>query len=286
MRLSRAFWVATCAVPISGRTAVAQQAAPRSFGETKVIELESGRGAPQRRLWIIKPNGEPPSAGFPVIYVLDGSWYIDLVRDMATIMLRSGDMPPVVIVGVGYDDANEARRLRIHDFTTPAPASANPPQWATWNADPGGADAFMAFMSETVRPLVAREVRVNASCQVLVGHSLGGLFAVHSLFHDPALYRAYVIGDPSVWWNANAELRNFPAFIESARSSGKPIDVTLLSSTKPARMPGIDSLDALLRSAQLPGFTTRSRPVDDATHNSMLPAFFTVALTQKLECAR
>jgi pimeloyl-ACP methyl ester carboxylesterase len=37
--------------------------------------------------------------------------------------------------------------------------------------------------------------------RVLVGHSLGGLFAVYALIRRPDLFTGYVVMEPSLWWN-------------------------------------------------------------------------------------
>ena len=44
-----------------------------------------------------------------------------------------------------------------------------------------------------------REYRV-APFKVLLGHSLGGLFAVHAMLTDPKPFDAYVVVSPSVYW--------------------------------------------------------------------------------------
>ena len=34
-----------------------------------------------------------------------------------------------------------------------------------------------------------------------IGTSLGGIFAVYSLFHEPGLFNRYIIVSPSLWWD-------------------------------------------------------------------------------------
>src|SRR6476620_3807144 len=94
-------------------SASAQPSSPTSFGQTKVIDLRPAGSDLSYRIWVAAPNGPAPAGGFPVLYLLDGSWYCDLVRESASIMMRSGDIPRAVIVGGGYQDAGEASRLRI-----------------------------------------------------------------------------------------------------------------------------------------------------------------------------
>jgi hypothetical protein len=51
--------------------------------------------------------------------------------------------------------------------------------------------------------------------RVLVGHSLGGLFAAYTLARRPALFTGWVLMEPSVWWNGGAELREAVAVLRS-----------------------------------------------------------------------
>ena len=41
---------------------------------------------------------------------------------------------------------------------------------------------------------------------ILVGHSLGGLFALYALAQRPALFTGYVVMEPSAWWNNKKEV--------------------------------------------------------------------------------
>src|SRR5262249_1588492 len=74
----------------------------------------------------------------------------------------------------------------------------------------GGADAFLAFLDQELVPYVDRTYR-TAPMRVLVGHSLGGLFALHALAKRPELFTGYVAMEPSVWWNDHQVLEQVRA---------------------------------------------------------------------------
>ena len=42
--------------------------------------------------------------------------------------------------------------------------------------------------------------------RILVGHSLGGLLAMHTLASRPALFRMYNTLEPSLWWDARSQV--------------------------------------------------------------------------------
>jgi predicted alpha/beta superfamily hydrolase len=65
----------------------------------------------------------------------------------------------------------------------------------------GGAERFLAFIREELQPWVQSRYRVDANDSAYFGHSLGGLFGTHVLLTEPATFRRYGIGSPSLWWD-------------------------------------------------------------------------------------
>ena len=54
-------------------------------------------------------------------------------------------------------------------------------------------------------PYLDRRYRTTP-LRVIVGHSLGGLFATYALSHRPELFTGYILLEPSLWWNRGAEV--------------------------------------------------------------------------------
>lgn len=67
----------------------------------------------------------------------------------------------------------------------------------------GGADQFLQFIQRELIPIVAFKYRTDTSNQTLVGHSLGGLFALHTLFHEPDMFQGYVVASPPLLFGDN-----------------------------------------------------------------------------------
>jgi uncharacterized protein len=133
---------------------------------------------------------------YPVLVVLDGEFEHEIAASIARFYAGMSQLPPLIVVGVRNGD-------RDHDFT-PAPVAgfATPPEAQR----PGGADAFLSFMSDELVPWIDRSYR-TAPLRVLVGHSLGGLFALYTIAHRPDLFTGFLIMEPSAWWNDGAEWR-------------------------------------------------------------------------------
>ena len=65
----------------------------------------------------------------------------------------------------------------------------------------GGADRFLAFLRDELKPWVGERYDADPDDSMLFGDSLGGLFAMHVLLSEPTAFRRYGIGSPSLWWD-------------------------------------------------------------------------------------
>jgi len=132
---------------------------------------------------------------YPVLYVLDGEVEGQAAVAVARFYASTGQLPPMIVVGI----RNTARTRDL----TPAPLAGFTPLPDV--GAHGGADAFLAFLADELIPWVDQRYRV-APMRVLVGHSLGGLFALYALAGRPELFAGYVIMEPATWWNSGHEL--------------------------------------------------------------------------------
>jgi len=148
-----------------------------------------------------QPPGVP--GPLPVVYVLDGNTMFAMTYQMAIPMVFARDLPPVVIVGVGYEVESlvEVVALRARDLLpTPDPGFAAEmvagglpvPE----GVEPGGADRFLAFIEDELKPFIASRYPVDPSDETLVGYSYGGTFGFHVLMSSPSSFERYVIGSP------------------------------------------------------------------------------------------
>lgn len=148
------------------------------------------------RLSLVVPSGPAPQAGWPVAYILGEEPLHRLLEhaDKQDAGARNAPWSRAILVGIGYP--GETRRE--YDYT---PALANDPQSA--QAQPpntGGAQAFLGFMQSELQPLLALLHPVDVRRQVLLGHSLGGLFVLDTVLKQPEAFSAYVSSSASVWW--------------------------------------------------------------------------------------
>lgn len=151
----------------------------------------------------VSPVGKAPAGGYLLVLVLDGDVMLPAVATAAQGMHMAADengVGPMLVVGVGYDKAELLdEQARAEDYTPPAPDLSQTGD--TRATKQGGADRFLRFLRDELKPAIAAAYPVDASRTALLGHSYGGLFALYALLQQPALAQAYVASSPSVWWN-------------------------------------------------------------------------------------
>lgn len=183
--------------------------------ETEVWNMIAANGETYR-IFVSRPEGEPPEGGYPVLYVLDANAIFGGFAETRR-LLEGSDVGKSIVVGVGYptDMAYDMRRL--YDLTGGPP----PPPWdATLGKErSGGWDEFLAFLTGELRTEIAARYKINPDRQALFGHSLGGMFAIHALFSRPGAFHAIIAASPSLFWHKDmlkAE-RDFSARLQAGK---------------------------------------------------------------------
>ncbi|WP_191559976.1 alpha/beta hydrolase [Metabacillus idriensis] len=155
------------------------------------------------RIYIYRPSEPPPSNGYPVLYLLDANAIFGSFAEAVRLQTRKPHgYEPMVVVGIAYD-TNEPfhQNRRIFDYTVEALSNELPirPNGSNWPKT-GGADAFLAFIEEELKPAIQKSISVDPMRQSLFGHSLGGLFALYVFFTKTTSFQNYIAGSPSIWW--------------------------------------------------------------------------------------
>lgn len=171
---------------------------PYTLERSDVIDL-AGPAGETYSIMIAWPDGDPPSSGWPVLYVLDGednfAAFTVAARRLARAGARSGIVPGIV---VGISAGPLTRRVRdytpaIQDYRIPAGKPAA-------GLETGGAPTFLDFLERSVMPVIATRWRIDRRRETLVGHSFGGLLGAHAALTRPALFDHVVAVSPSFWF--------------------------------------------------------------------------------------
>ncbi|MFE4569732.1 alpha/beta hydrolase [Paenibacillus chitinolyticus] len=166
--------------------------------------MRSSRTNLSYRIMTAIPPGPPPSTGYPVFYVLDGNSVFATVTEAVRVQCRRPEVTGVkaaLIVGIGYPTDEPFHPQRYFDYTPEKTAKYTRKPDGTMLPEQGGAAAFLDFIQEELKPVIAREYPVDLTNQTIMGHSLGGLFVLHTLFTRPEYFRTYIAGSPSIHWN-------------------------------------------------------------------------------------
>ncbi|MFT0531695.1 alpha/beta hydrolase [Castellaniella hirudinis] len=201
--------VASAEQTATGATARHDQAEPAvTLPDSRTFTLQSAAGKTYR-IFVALPPGPPPAQGYATLTVLDGNAYF---ASMAEAMRSLQAFPqvyskedkrtayPTLVVGVAYPgDAVLDGQRRSWDFLPPSSHAEDIERLR--GGQPGGADAFLDFLTGELRPALARRYPLHNTQHTLAGHSLGGYFVLHALTHRPDAFQRYAAISPPTWWD-------------------------------------------------------------------------------------
>jgi predicted alpha/beta superfamily hydrolase len=235
--------------PARAQRAAAASAVALPGTERRVLHARATRR--EYHIMISRPVGNPPSpSGYPVIYMLDANAAFATMAEAVGLRSRRPEVTgivPSVVVGIGYaTDEPFDPVARTYDCTPPAAVLKLPPRpdGTSWPRT-GGADAFLDFITQDLKPAIEREWPIDADRQALFGHSFGGLFTLHALFTRPHMFQSYIAASPSIWWNECFVLDEERAFSAAVRDRPRNLDVLITvggceQELVPAEASGVD----------------------------------------------
>jgi predicted alpha/beta superfamily hydrolase len=215
------------------------------LGEDRVILVRTPQGYETNKL------------AYPVLYMTDGDAHLAHTSSTIEFLARNGRMSEMIVVGIPNTD-------RTRDLTPAKATGANAAQFPSG----GGADNFLKFIATELIPEIEKSYRVQPY-RVLAGHSLGGLFTIHTLISRPELFNAYVAVSPSLQWSDEATLKRAEEFFKTR----KELHATLFTSLGDERGDigkDFELFKALLAKSQIKGFEWEAEQMKDEDHGSVV----------------
>ncbi|MCB7143976.1 alpha/beta hydrolase [Bacillus velezensis] len=253
---------------------------------TEVREMRS-KGGRTYRIFVFFPQEEPPASGFPVIYLLDANSVFGTMAEALRVQSRRPEktgVVPAVIVGIGYPTDQPFSAERHSDFTMPLSESELPvhPHGAAW-PEQGGAEAFLSFIEEEVKPAMERDYPIDRGRQTIFGHSLGGLFVLQVLLTRPDMFQTYVAGSPSIHWNKRFIQEKAERLSDRLSAENLQVSVLLaageIEKTHKSRIPQhAEALYSLLSGFEDDGVRAEYNEFEGEGHISVLPVLISRAL--------
>ncbi|GAB4511379.1 MAG: hypothetical protein Tsb004_15740 [Allomuricauda sp.] len=133
---------------------------------------------------------------YPTLFLLDGKENFLLVSGILSNLVRADVIPNVNLVGINTYDYDREYDLTTADTTEEI------------GFETGGSAKFQDFIVDEVIPVVEDSL-TSSTYRMLVGHSLGGSFALQLVLDRPEVFTSAILIDASVWWNQGELVNTF-----------------------------------------------------------------------------
>lgn len=142
-------------------------------------------------------------SSYPVLYCTDGSAHEMLIPALYTALRFAEEVEEIIIVEITCsDDSLRWKENRDRDFTPSELHKKEYMELTPKNPDSaGGAGNFLKFIKLELIPYVESHYRADTGSRGYFGHSYGGLFGVYAIAVEPGLFKKYIIGSPSLWYD-------------------------------------------------------------------------------------
>lgn len=261
------------------------------FGYVQQAFTQSADGLRQYCIEVAIPAGIAPDTGWPVVFMLDGQAIFDRLIGLPNLSL-----PPVAIVGIGYDREHMDVKLgRTFDYT-PSIAGVNDlrdPRVPERKA--GGVELFLQLLSQEIIPAVQTNFSLSLQQQAFYGHSYGGLCVLYNFLNERKSFAYHIAVSPSLWWHDNYMLAQVNHWLtqhslmpskltmmvgSQEQIRQKPIGVDgITQANRPAGQPTLQQVSALAsRLAEVAEFDVDFLEISGADHRGALAASIPLAL--------
>jgi predicted alpha/beta superfamily hydrolase len=161
----------------------------------------------RRDVDVYLPASYPSGVRYPVVYMQDGQ----NLSDPAAAFAGTWDLDATIdrlawrgldAIYVGVHNTGEGRLAEYSPFPDARHGG-------------GGADDYLAFLVETLKPRIDRlfKTRRDRDSTAILGSSMGGLVSLYAYFRHPSVFGRAGVMSPSLWFGEGAVLD----FIQAAR---------------------------------------------------------------------
>lgn len=178
----------------------------------------------ERELYIYLPPGYyEEQCKYPVFYLQDGQnifsthgnwfkkWNIDYIMPG---LFEERSVEKMIVVGITHLNRRE------YEFT---------PTLDTLINDGGGAEDFISFMVNELKPLIEKTYRVKKDVEntAIGGSSLGGLITLQTAISRSDAFGKFAVISPSLWWDFGVMLEKVRAWTPRIGSLKLWVDIGL-----------------------------------------------------------
>lgn len=281
------------AAPAASIPVSAGSAPPYALPNTRVHALPNTATGRGYEVWVdLPPSYFESDKPYPVVFTTDSDYGFPLIRSLRRRIGGKGrNVEDFVLVGLSYGIGEESMPSKRRDYTPTDPfaRAGESPAAGDYDRDStyGQAAAYRDYIERDVFALVAREYRVDMRRKVYVGHSFGGLFGTYVLLTRPGMFRSYILGSPSLWFDRRTMFdlearyadthRDLPAHVllsigayETHGSGPRYLDTDMIGD--------MHRFERALKSRGYPGLRIESEVLPDEDHLTGLPRTITHGL--------
>ncbi|WP_426057206.1 alpha/beta hydrolase [Janthinobacterium sp. PSPC2-1] len=278
-------------------------AAPASYvlENTEVRDIRAPALKRDYQLYVALPDSyRQGNKRYPVLFVTDANYAFPIVRNIAQRLNKHAGREEVIVVGLSYANGDGGVYSRRRDYTPTTPRkhdyrSDMPRRQPAF----GEAKAYGQFISGEVFPFISSNYRVNMQRKVFIGHSYGSLLGLQFLLTEPRTFEHYILGSPSLWYDAGIMFEREQAYAASHKDLPASVffgigglEKLAAGKTRSRAEEDADMLadlrefDGKLTSRKFPNLKTRLRVFEDEDHASVFPFVLTHGLRAYLKASQ
>lgn len=250
----------SCVTSLSCVALEVQKDRPYVIENTHHVQLKSKQTGRNHELIIALPEGyaENVNKTYPVLYFTDAYWDMPLLSATYGNLRYDNLVPEFILVGLSYPQGADYGAERMLDFS---PVKIKP--------GTGESRKFYRFVTESVVPFVEKGYRGDPQQRILGGVSMGGLFALTSMYQRPEFFKRYIAISPSILGYSDHLLSLDHGYAQKH----KRLDARLFLSHGsdeflPFKEPIVD-FQKYLRKKNYPGFHLKNYVMDGLRHTSV-----------------
>lgn len=221
----------------------------------EIIKIQSEALGAEREIWINLPNSyineKLQKVKYPVIYVLDAEDNFTFLTGVVNKFEKGHyqEMAESIIVGITNKNGDRAK-----DFTHVNDVN------------------FLQFIQTELFPFMEKNYRIE-DYRLLLGHSLGGYFALKTLYNQPEMFNGYVAHDPSIWFN-DFELKKLYENVKSNDFKNRFLMITQVGESQNIsnltdHYGGIKTVDSFINGSKNQSLNYTYRQYADEEHGSV-----------------
>ena len=130
------------------------------------------------KMSVFYPEATLPTDKVPMILLLDGFWYREMMENEIVRLIKNGQMPKALLVSLDYETL-DGTWFRQRDLVYPYHNITS-----EYYEEGKQGHLFYQFIKTELFPYLNVNYPVDSSQCYLLGHSLGGLFTLYSTLHN------------------------------------------------------------------------------------------------------